>query len=396
MRVSTLCRSVPLLTLALASAINAAHDAVPQPYPEAESVDNSESGNITTGDDFPNSSNHIHYRINGPGQLAVIYTELNCPRRLGSQQLYVPGNDTDAPELLTIEYCSARCMNLPEGVRGQSIELSLAGPIIIGERPERPYARLYETTDCRGVGKEASIRRNKNWGCTDVEDGFWHPAREGGFGSFMVWEGCKYLETEEQKEEKRRNGRLKKERERVKADIEKTRWKAVDKERRIQKEEGKAERKLEKQIQKERLKQWEREQKERKKQDKQDEKQEERKEILGGKERKAAWDARKAQRKKDMKIQFEEWRQDRLMELKEDGARERAERKAQRQRGREGRQAELLEMERQWEQDRKNKVIQDDKEWEEQLANEAIEMARDTEEEEMLEAAEVAAEEEEK
>ena len=397
MRVSTLCRSVPLLTFALASAINAAHDAISQPYPAAEDVDNSESGNTTTGDVLPVSSSHIHYRINGPGQLAVIYTEPNCPRRLGAQQLYVPGNDTDAPpELLQIEYCSAHCVNLPEGNRGQSIELSLAGPIIIGERPEHPYARLYETSDCRGVGKEASIRRNKNWGCTDVEDGFWHPAREGGFGSFMVWEGCRYLESEEQKEEKRRNGRLKKERERVKTDIEKTRWKVADKERKIQKDEGKAERKLEKQIQKERLKQWEREQKERKKQDKQDEKQEERKEILRGKERKAAWDAKKAQRKKDMKAQFEEWRQDRLAELKEDGARERAERKAQRQRGREERQAELLEMEKQWEQDRRDKVVQDDKEWEEQLANEALEMARDEEEEEILEAAEVAAEEEEK
>ncbi|OBT52854.1 hypothetical protein VE04_06983 [Pseudogymnoascus sp. 24MN13] len=395
MRVSTLCRSVPLLALALASATKAAHDAIAQPYPAAEDVGNYESGNITTGDDLPASSGYIHYRINGPGQIAVIYTEPNCPRRLGAQQLYVPGNDTDTPpELLTIEYCSARCINLPEGFRGESIELSLAGPIIIGERPDRPYARLYETTDCRGVGKEASIRKGKNWACTDVEDGFWNPAREGGFGSFMVWEGCRYLETEEQKEEKRRNGRLRKERERAKADIEKTRWEAVDKERKIQKEEGKMERKLEKQLQKERLKQWEREQKERKKQDKQDEKQEERKEILHGKDRKAAWDARKAQRKKDMKIQFEEWRQDRLMELKEDGARERAERKAQRQRDKEDRQAELLEMEKQWEQDRRDKVVQDDKEWEEQLANEAIEMARDKEEEEMLEVAEVAADKE--
>lgn len=258
MRVSTLCRSVPLLTFALASAINAAHDAISQPYPATEDVDNYGSSNTTTDDVLPASFSHIHYRINGPGQLAVIYTEPNCPRRLGAQQLYVPGNDTDAPpELLQIEYCSARCVNLPGSIRGQSIELSLGGHIIIGERPERPYARLYETSDCRGVGKEASIRRNKNWGCTDVEDGFWHPAREGGFGSFMVWEGCRYLESEEQKEEKRRNGRLKKERERAKADIEKTRWKAVDKERKIQKEERKAERKLEKQIQKEMLKQWE-------------------------------------------------------------------------------------------------------------------------------------------
>ncbi|ELR02676.1 hypothetical protein VC83_08699 [Pseudogymnoascus destructans] len=396
MRVSTLCRSVPLLTLALTSAIKAAHDAISQPYPATKDVQNSESGNTTTDDVLSASSGHIHYRINGPGQLAVIYTEPKCPRRLSAQQLYVPGNDTDTPpELLQIEYCSARCMNLPEGVRGQSIELSLAGPIIIiGESPERPYARLYETSDCRGVGKETSIRKSKNWACTDVEDGFWHPAREGGFGSFMVWKGCRYLETEEQKEEKRRNGRLKKERERVKADIEKSRWKAADKERKIQKEEGKMERKLEKQIQKERLKQWEKEQKEKKKQDKQDEKQEEREEILRGKERKAAWDARKAQRKKEMKAQFEEWRQDRLMELKEGGARKRAERKAQRQRGREDRQAELLEMEKQWEQDRRDKVIEDDKEWEEQLANEAIEMARDKEEEEMLEVAEVAAGEE--
>ncbi|KFY89611.1 hypothetical protein V500_05590 [Pseudogymnoascus sp. VKM F-4518 (FW-2643)] len=389
MRVSILYRSVPLLALALTPAINAAHDAISRPYPAA----NSESNDDTTGDALP-ASKRTHYRIDGPGQLAVIYTEPNCPRLLGAQQLYSPGNDTDAPELLQIEHCSARCMNLPKGIRGQSIELSLSGPVILGERPARPYARLYETSDCRGVGKEASIRKTQNWACTDVEDGFWHPAREGRFGSFMVWEGCRYLETEEQKEEKKRNWKLKQEREKAKADMEKSRWKASDKERKIQKEEGKMERKLEKQVQKERLKQWEREQKEKKKQDKQDEKEEQREEKLREKERKAAWTARKAQRKKDMKAQFEEWRQDRIMEMKEDGVRERAERKAQRQKDREDRQAELLDMERQWEQDRRDKVVEDDKEWEEQLASEAIESARDEEEEEMLEAAEVAAEEE--
>lgn len=394
MRVSTLYRSVPLLALALTPAINAAHDAISRPYPAAEGVATSESSDDTTGDVLLTPSKRTHYRINGPGQLAVIYTEPNCPRLLGAQQLYSPGNDTDAPELLQIEHCSARCINLPEGIRGQSIELSLSGPIILGERPERPYARLYETSDCRGVGKEASMRRTQNWACTGVEDGFWHPAREGGFGSFMVWEGCRYLETEEQKEEKKRNWRLKKEREKAKADMEKSRWKANGKERKIQKEEGKMERKLEKQIQKERLKQLEKEQKEKKKQDKQDEKQEQREEILREKERKAAWTAWKAQRKKDMKAQFEEWRQDRIMELEEDGVRERAERKAQRQKGREDRQAELLDMERQWEQDRRDKVVEDNKEWEKQLASEAIESARGEEEEEMLEAAEVAAEEE--
>lgn len=291
MRVSTLYHSVPLLALALSPAINAAHDATSQSYPTDEGVANSEFSNATLGESLPASSERTVYRVNGPGQLAIIYTEANCPRRLGAHPLYSPSNDTDEPELLQIEHCSERCMNLPEGIRGQSIELSLSGPIILGERPNRPYARLYETSNCKGVGKEASLRRAQNWACIDVEDGFWHANREGGFGSFMVWEGCRYLETEEQKEKNLRNWRLKKEREQDKADMEKNRRKANDKERKIQKEEGKSERKLEKQIQKERLKQWEREQKEKKKQDKLDEKQEQREDNEREKERKAAWTA---------------------------------------------------------------------------------------------------------
>lgn len=394
MGVSTLYRSVSLLSL-VTPTINAAYDAIAKPYPTAEGVTNSESTNDTTGDALSSTSKRTHYRINGPGQLAVIYTEPNCPRLRGAQQLYCPGNDIHEPELLQIEHCSARCMNLPEGIRGQSIELSLSGPIIIGERSERPYARLYETSDCRGVGKEALVSKRKFWSCTDVEDGFWHSSREGGFGSFMVWEGCRYLESEEQKEMKLRNWRLKKEQEKAKADIAKTRWKAADKERKIQKGEGKLEIKLDNQIEKEKLKQWEREQKEKKKMDKQDEKQQQRENKQREKDRKAAWAAWKAQRKKDMKKQFEEWRQDRVIELQDDSARERAERKAQRQRDREERQAELLEMERLWEQDRRDKIAEYDKEWKEQLASEAIESARDEEEEEMLEAAEVAAEGEE-
>ncbi|KFY53670.1 hypothetical protein V496_07421 [Pseudogymnoascus sp. VKM F-4515 (FW-2607)] len=66
--------------------------------------------------------------------------------------------------------------------------------------------------------------------------------------------------------------RLKKEQEKAKADIAKTRWKIADKEHKIQNGEGKLEIKLEKQIEKERSKQWEREQKEKEKQGKQDEK----------------------------------------------------------------------------------------------------------------------------
>ncbi|KFY12665.1 hypothetical protein V492_03744 [Pseudogymnoascus sp. VKM F-4246] len=397
MRASNLYRSVSLLAIALTPAINAAYDAISKPLLGAEGVSNSESGNITTGDVLHESSNRTSYRIHGPNQIAVVYTEYDCPRLHGAHQLYSPGNDTDEPELLQIEHCAARCMNLPEGNRGQSIELSLAGPIIIGETPDRPYARLYELSDCRGVGKEAMMRRSRKWTCTNVENGFWHPAREGGFGSFMVWEGCRYLESEEQKQEKLRQWRLNKGREKSKADMEKIRWESNEKERKIQKQENKMERKLEKQTQKEGLKQWEREQKEKKKQDKQDKKQEEREDIVREKERKAAWAARKAQRKQDMKKQFEEWRQDRIMELEEDGAKQRAERKALRQKEREDRQAELLEMERQWEQDRRDKIVEDDKEWEEQLANEAIESARDEEEEDMLEATElVVVEEEEK
>ncbi|KFY28770.1 hypothetical protein V493_02769 [Pseudogymnoascus sp. VKM F-4281 (FW-2241)] len=396
MRISTLCRGVPLLAVALTPVINAAHDAISRPYPTAQGEVDSDPSNITTSDVFSTPSERTHYRIDGPGQLAIIYTEPSCPRLRGAQQLYSPGNETHGPELLRIEYCAARCMNLPEGIRGQSIELSLSGPIIIGERPERPYARLYEAGDCMGVGKEILIGKRQNWACFDVDDGYWHPDREGGYGSFMVWEGCRYLESEEQKMVKWRNERLKLEREKVKTDVERSRRKANAKERKIQKGEGKLENKLEKQIQKERLKQWQREQEEKKNQDKQHQKQEERKEILREQGRKAAWAARKAQRKQDMKAQFEEWRQDRIMELKEDGARERAERKAQRQRDREDRQEELLEMERQWEQDRRDKVAEDDKEWEEQLANEAIESARDEKEEEILEAAEAAAEEDKK
>ncbi|OBT60822.1 hypothetical protein VE03_09807 [Pseudogymnoascus sp. 23342-1-I1] len=404
MRVSTLYRSVPLLVLALSPKINAAYDTIARPYPSVEGAANSDSSNSTTGDVLPAPSERTHYRINGPGQLAMIYTELDCPRLLGAQELYFPSNGTKELELLQIEHCTARCMNLPKGIRGQSIELSLSGPIIMGEQPARPYARLYETTGCRGVGKEASVSKfnMKFWACTNVEDGFWNSNREGGFGSFMVWEGCRYLESAEQKEVNLKKAKFKQELERAKADIEKSRWEASNREHKIQKEEGKLEIKVEKQTQKERLKQWEKEQREKKKQDKQeqkekkkqdklDEKQQLREQKLREKERKAAWAAMKEQRKKDMKIQFEEWRQDRINELNEDSARERAERKAQRQKGKEERQAELLEMERQWEQDRRDKVAENDKEWEEQLASEAIEMARDEKEEGILEAAEIAA-----
>ncbi|KFX90821.1 hypothetical protein O988_08012 [Pseudogymnoascus sp. VKM F-3808] len=370
MRVSTLYHSIPVLTVAFTPSINAAA--------------NSESDDVTAGNVL-STSEHKAYRMNGPGQLAMIYTEPMCPRRLGAQNLYAPGDDTDA---LQIEHCSAVCINLPEGVRGESIELSLSGPLILGERPNRPYARLYETPDCRGVGTEASIRKMQNWSCTEVEDEFWGPGREGGFGSFMVWEGCRYLETEEQREETQRNMKLKKERVKAKAAMEQTIRKANDKERKIQKEERKSDKKLEKQIEKERAKQWEREQKEKKKQDKQEAKEQQRKDKQREKDRKAAWAAWKKQRKQDMKEQFEEWRQDRILELEEEGENEREERRAQRQREREERQAELLEMERQWEQNRRDRVIEDDREWEELLANEAMERARDEEEEEMLEAEE--------
>ncbi|KFY53668.1 hypothetical protein V496_07419 [Pseudogymnoascus sp. VKM F-4515 (FW-2607)] len=96
MRVSTLYRIVPLLSLALTPAIDAAYGAIAKPYPTAEVVVNSESTSDTTGGA---PSKRTHYRINGPGQLAVIYTEPNCPRLRGAQQLYSPGNDTHEPEL---------------------------------------------------------------------------------------------------------------------------------------------------------------------------------------------------------------------------------------------------------------------------------------------------------
>lgn len=391
MRVSTLCHGVPLLAIALAPVVSAAYDVISKPLQGKEGVNNSD-----TSDLLPTSSDPISYRINGPSQLAVINTKYDCPPRLEAHQFYIPGNDTNEPELLQLEHCTARCMNLPEGKRGHSVELSFSEPIVAGKKPGRPYARLYEKRDCRGVGKEAAVRMDKKYACVNVEDGFWNPSRKGGFESFMVWEGCRYLETEDQKREKLRNEMLRKELEKAKADIEKARWDAVEQERKIEKEEEKLEKKLEKQKEKERLKKWQKEQKERIKQDKQDRKKEDRKSTLYGKERKAAWDARKAQRKKDMKAQFEEWKQDRLMQLKEDGARERAERKAQRQKGREYRKVELLEMERQWEQDRRDKVVKDDKEWEELLAEEAIERAEDEKEEEMLEAAEAVAKKEDK
>jgi hypothetical protein len=394
MRVSTLCGVIPLLTITLAPiALAAAGSLFPKPFPTTPGVSNPEAGDVTAGNVLPASSKHTLYRINGPGQLAIIYTEPSCPRRLGAMQLYASGNETDpAPKLLEIERCQARCMNLPEGVRGQSIELSLAGPIVVGERPRSPYARLYETKNCRGVGKEAGIWWGKSWQCTDVEDGFWDRDRPGGFGSFMVWDGCRFLEKEEEKEQKRRHARLQRERKKIKQENENERWRAREKDRAIQKEE----RKLEEKIQKEQVKAWERAQKEKKKQDEEDEKKRDREEKQRAKERKATWTVKKEQRKKEMKLQFEKWKQDRIAELREDGRKGRAERKAQRQKEREERKVELQELEKQWEQERRGKIAKDDKEWEEQLAREAIERERDEKEEAALEAAEVAAEEAEK